>query len=102
MKEGKFHNCQADVAIEGNVYRLRSYGTIVCDVNMDTKVIYFYPDYRYGSVTMQHVRKFLVELIGFYVPMSWVDSNIINKYTDYAYLNGYMVIMTDNLVSLLM
>lgn len=100
MKDGKFRNCQAYVnTLTDGTVRLTSYWSIVCDVNKERKTITFYPRYRYGSITMQHVRKFLVDLLGFYVPMYNVDAYLATQKGTYKYsmlYRGYTVTISND------
>jgi hypothetical protein len=96
MKDGKFRNCRAYVkTLSDGTVRLTSYWSVVCDVNKEHHTIVFYPHYRYGATTMQHVRKFLVDLLGFYVPMSIVDAYLKTQGGTYKYnllYKGYTVL----------
>jgi len=100
MKDGKFRNCHAYVnTLTDGTVRLTSYWSIVCDVNKEHHTITFYPRYRYGATTMQHVRKFLVDLLGFYVPMYIVDDYLKTQGSTYKYAlvyHGYTVNFSSN------
>jgi len=66
LKTERFHSMYARVETvcvnDGmTVKRLVSYGNVVCDMNMDTRTVYLYHRYQYGSVTVRHVTRFLNE-----------------------------------------
>lgn len=68
IKSEKFHSTQATVETvrfdDGmTVKRLVSYDSVVCDVDLNTGTIFFYPRFQYSPTTIRQLTRFLNEYI---------------------------------------
>lgn len=66
IKSEKFHSMPATVETvrfdDGmTVKRLVSYDSVVCDVDLDTGTIFFYPRFQYSPTTVRELTRFLHE-----------------------------------------
>ena len=64
----QFHTMKATVETvvfdDGmTVKRLVSYDSVVCDVDLDTSTVFFYPRFQYSSTTVRQLTRFLNEYI---------------------------------------
>ena len=89
----KFHSMQATVETvrfddESIVERLVSYESVVCDVCLETDMVYLYPRYQYSPTTVRQLTRFLNE----YVPLEHGHWNIalIRKLYEKADSDGFI------------
>jgi hypothetical protein len=66
IKREKFHNMNATIETvrfdDGmTVKRLVSYDSVVCDVDLETGTIFFYPRFQYSPTTVRQLTRFLDE-----------------------------------------
>ena len=66
IKSEKFHHMNATVETvkfddDMVVERLVSYDSVVCDADLDTGTIFFYPRFQYSPTTIRQLTRFLNE-----------------------------------------
>lgn len=57
----RVRNTNSWIEREGSVVRLRSYNTLICEVNTDTKTVVLSPAARCSRTTIKHLSEFLGE-----------------------------------------
>jgi len=94
MKAGQFHKCNAYVTwLDNQKWRLTSYWSTVCDVDLIAKKIVLYPRYKFSTTTTQHLVKFLRETVGFHMYSDDIKRNTKDGKHTFKY-NGYTVVMS--------
>ena len=104
MRNYKLRNCSAKIfeaeREDGQeIFLLRSYASNVCDitrVNGNWEVL-LYPRWDCSVTTSKHVRKFMEDVMGFYVSFPDIRKALKNSTNGIAVVNGVTVMVNDSI-----
>lgn len=85
----RIRNTNAWIEREGAIVRLKSYDTLICEVNKDSKHILLSPAARCSKTTIRHLSEFLREFdVSYYA----AKAVLVPKYSDRVETcNGYTI-----------